>query len=60
MKKAELCELIDKGYNAVQSLQLQPTKGNVMMLGDIMAALEQCYKYAQETGDDEEGEKADV
>lgn len=50
----ELLEEIDRAYQSLQEIQIQPTKHNVMILMMTMQALERAHGYILEHGKEEQ------
>lgn len=53
----ELLEEIDRIYDGLQHLQLQPTKSNTAIIFDALTVLEKVYAKIQETATEQEQEE---
>lgn len=49
----EILEEINRAYTALQEIQIQPTKHNVMILMMTLQALERAHGYILEHGEEE-------
>lgn len=63
----ELLAQIDKAWQGIQKLQLEPSKHNLVIIADTLTALEQAYNVlkaadekAQEKQEEEEKQDADA
>ena len=59
----ELLAQIDKAWQGIQKLQLEPSKHNLVIIADTLTALEQAYnviKAADEKTQEEEKKDADA
>lgn len=52
-----LGEKLDKAYRNIQSLQIQPSRSNVMLLAEILLLLEDVAKALEPTEETEEAEE---
>lgn len=56
----ELLQEIDRAYQSLQEIQIQPTKHNVMILMMTMQALERAHGYILEHGEEEKPDAGDA
>ena len=53
----ELLTSIDRAYQEIQNLQLQPTKNNLAIIMDVLQVLENAYSHLKECSCHKETEK---
>ena len=53
----ELLTSIDRAYQEIQNLQLQPTKNNLAIIMDVLQVLENSYNHLKECSCHKEAEK---
>lgn len=57
-KAKELLNDLDRIYEELQQLNVQPTHSNVLILADTMNVLKNIYKYISETAENTEEKEA--
>jgi len=54
MERDELLEKMSNAYDALQTLVVQPTEGNIRILMDVMEAMKAAYGELNKPAEDDE------